>query len=41
MKNNFKSGVEATRKSIEIVEAAKVAKEIKQYASLDVYNLMK
>ena len=41
MKNNFKSGVEATRKSIEIVEAAKVAKEIKQYGSLDVYNLMK
>jgi len=41
MKNNFKSGVEATRKSIEIVEAAKVAKEIKQYGGIDVYNLMK
>lgn len=41
MVNNFKSGVEATRKSIEIVEAAKVAKEIKQYGGIDVYNLMK
>lgn len=41
MKNSFKSGVEATRKSIEIVEAAKVAKEIKQYGGIDVYNLMK
>ena len=39
--NSFKSGVEATRKSIEIVEAAKVAKEIKQYGGIDVYNLMK
>ena len=39
--NNFKSNVEATKKHIEIVEAAKVAKEIKQYGGLDVYDLMK
>ena len=42
MKNNkFQSNVEATRKQIEIVEATKVAKEIKQYGGIDVYNLMK
>lgn len=41
MKNNFKSGVNATRKSIEIIKAAEVAKEIKQYGGTDVYKLMK
>lgn len=39
--NKFQAGVEATRKQIEVIEAEKVAKEIKQYGGLDVYNLMK
>ena len=39
--NNFKKSVEATKKTVEIVEASKVAKEIKQYGGLDVYDLMK
>ena len=39
--NSFKAGVEATRKNIEVVEAEKAAKKIKQYGGADVYNLMK
>jgi len=45
MKNNsnnkFQNSVNTTRQHIEIVEAEKVAKEIKQYGGIDVYNLMK
>ena len=41
MKNNFKSGVNATRKTIEIIKAAEAAKEIKQYGGTEVYKLMK
>lgn len=39
--NKFMNNVNETRKNIEIVEAEKAAKDIKQYGGLDVYNLMK
>ena len=41
MSNSFKNGVNKTRENIKLVEAAKAAKEIKQYAGSDVYQLMK
>ena len=41
MKNSFKANIEANKRNVEIVEASKVAKDIKQYGGLDVYNLMK
>lgn len=41
MVNNFLNGVKNARNNMKVVEAEKVAKEIKQYGGLDVYKMMK